>query len=157
MNAENLEASEGLVGAAYVRQGAQGRRAHELRLRRLLEQVGQPLTRSGRGRGTGGPAHNSGSGRTPRRWCLRHVTLKAAGGGCPSWQAAVGVLELGVGDRVRVPAVPQVLAWRPSAVRVLPQNLLLRVGVRLTGRRGERRELLWVLVGGEEGRKERYK
>ncbi|XP_060102200.1 O-phosphoseryl-tRNA(Sec) selenium transferase [Heteronotia binoei] len=38
MNAENLEASERLVNAAYVRQGAQGRRAHELRLRTLLEQ-----------------------------------------------------------------------------------------------------------------------
>ncbi|KAL8207557.1 UNVERIFIED_CONTAM: hypothetical protein K2H54_058892 [Gekko kuhli] len=38
MNAENFEAGERLVSAAYVRQGAQGRRAHELRLRTLLEQ-----------------------------------------------------------------------------------------------------------------------
>ncbi|XP_077157618.1 O-phosphoseryl-tRNA(Sec) selenium transferase [Paroedura picta] len=38
MNAENFGASERLVSAAYVRQGAQGRRAHELRLRTLLEQ-----------------------------------------------------------------------------------------------------------------------
>lgn len=39
MNAENFGSSERLVTAAYVRQGAQGRRAHELRLRALLEQV----------------------------------------------------------------------------------------------------------------------
>lgn len=39
MNAENQSCSERLVTAAYVRQGAQGRRAHELRLRALLEQV----------------------------------------------------------------------------------------------------------------------
>lgn len=39
MNGENFGASERLVAAAYVRQGAQGRRAHELRLRALLEQV----------------------------------------------------------------------------------------------------------------------
>ncbi|XP_053886327.1 O-phosphoseryl-tRNA(Sec) selenium transferase [Malaclemys terrapin pileata] len=38
MNGENFGASERLVNAAYVRQGAQGRRAHELRLRALLEQ-----------------------------------------------------------------------------------------------------------------------
>ncbi|XP_030418936.1 O-phosphoseryl-tRNA(Sec) selenium transferase isoform X1 [Gopherus evgoodei] len=38
MNIENFGASERLVNAAYVRQGAQGRRAHELRLRALLEQ-----------------------------------------------------------------------------------------------------------------------
>ncbi|KAM9661155.1 O-phosphoseryl-tRNA(Sec) selenium transferase isoform 1-T1 [Morphnus guianensis] len=38
MNAENFGSSERLVTAAYVRQGAQGRRAHELRLRALLEQ-----------------------------------------------------------------------------------------------------------------------
>ncbi|RMC14270.1 hypothetical protein DUI87_09361 [Hirundo rustica rustica] len=38
MNAENQGCSERLVTAAYVRQGAQGRRAHELRLRALLEQ-----------------------------------------------------------------------------------------------------------------------
>ncbi|KAH0616268.1 hypothetical protein JD844_027263 [Phrynosoma platyrhinos] len=38
MNAENFQASERLVNAAYVRQGSQGRRAHELRLRALLEQ-----------------------------------------------------------------------------------------------------------------------
>ncbi|KAJ7327002.1 hypothetical protein JRQ81_016761 [Phrynocephalus forsythii] len=38
MNAENFERSERLVEAAYVRQGRQGRRAHELRLRALLEQ-----------------------------------------------------------------------------------------------------------------------
>ncbi|XP_065261451.1 O-phosphoseryl-tRNA(Sec) selenium transferase [Emys orbicularis] len=38
MNGENFGASERLVNAAYVRQGAQGRRAHELRLRVLLEQ-----------------------------------------------------------------------------------------------------------------------
>lgn len=39
MNAENFGCGERLVTAAYVRQGAQGRRAHELRLRALLEQV----------------------------------------------------------------------------------------------------------------------
>lgn len=39
MNTENFVASERLVNAAYVRQGSQGRRAHELRLRALLEQV----------------------------------------------------------------------------------------------------------------------
>lgn len=39
MNAENFELGERVVSAAYVRQGAQGRRAHELRLRTLLEQV----------------------------------------------------------------------------------------------------------------------
>ncbi|XP_073198484.1 O-phosphoseryl-tRNA(Sec) selenium transferase isoform X2 [Lepidochelys kempii] len=38
MNVENFGASERLVNAAYVRQGAQGRRAHELCLRVLLEQ-----------------------------------------------------------------------------------------------------------------------
>ncbi|XP_068260153.1 O-phosphoseryl-tRNA(Sec) selenium transferase isoform X2 [Nyctibius grandis] len=38
MNAENFGCSERLVTASYVRQGAQGRRAHELRLRALLEQ-----------------------------------------------------------------------------------------------------------------------
>nr|XP_006138228.1 O-phosphoseryl-tRNA(Sec) selenium transferase [Pelodiscus sinensis] len=38
MNVENFGASERLVNAAYMRQGAQGRRAHELRLRALLEQ-----------------------------------------------------------------------------------------------------------------------
>ncbi|XP_066488156.1 O-phosphoseryl-tRNA(Sec) selenium transferase [Tiliqua scincoides] len=38
MNAENFEASERLVNATYVRQGSQGRRAHELRFRTLLEQ-----------------------------------------------------------------------------------------------------------------------
>ncbi|XP_034968416.2 O-phosphoseryl-tRNA(Sec) selenium transferase isoform X1 [Zootoca vivipara] len=38
MNSENFLASERLVNAAYVRQGSQGRRAHELRLRALLEQ-----------------------------------------------------------------------------------------------------------------------
>uniref|UniRef100_A0ACB8E6T0 Uncharacterized protein n=1 Tax=Sphaerodactylus townsendi TaxID=933632 RepID=A0ACB8E6T0_9SAUR len=38
MNAENFEASERLVNAAYIRQGSQGRRAHELHLRTLLEQ-----------------------------------------------------------------------------------------------------------------------
>uniref|UniRef100_A0A0F7Z8A7 O-phosphoseryl-tRNA(Sec) selenium transferase n=1 Tax=Crotalus adamanteus TaxID=8729 RepID=A0A0F7Z8A7_CROAD len=38
MNAENFQAGERLVNAAYVRQGAQGRRAHELRVRTLLEQ-----------------------------------------------------------------------------------------------------------------------
>ncbi|XP_060633853.2 O-phosphoseryl-tRNA(Sec) selenium transferase isoform X1 [Anolis sagrei] len=38
MNAENFQTSERLVSAAYVRQGCQGRRAHELRLRTLLEQ-----------------------------------------------------------------------------------------------------------------------
>ncbi|KAH1170050.1 O-phosphoseryl-tRNA(Sec) selenium transferase [Mauremys mutica] len=38
MNVENFGASERLVNAAYVRQGAQGRCAHELRLRVLLEQ-----------------------------------------------------------------------------------------------------------------------
>lgn len=42
MNAENQGCSERLVTAAYVRQGAQGRRAHELRLRALLEQVMGP-------------------------------------------------------------------------------------------------------------------
>lgn len=39
MNSENFEVSERLVNAAYVRQGSQGRRAHELRFRMLLEQV----------------------------------------------------------------------------------------------------------------------
>ncbi|KAM3831881.1 O-phosphoseryl-tRNA(Sec) selenium transferase [Vipera latastei] len=38
MNAENFQAGERLVNAAYVRQGSQGRRAHELRVRTLLEQ-----------------------------------------------------------------------------------------------------------------------
>ncbi|XP_051472764.1 O-phosphoseryl-tRNA(Sec) selenium transferase [Apus apus] len=38
MNAENFASGERLVTAAYVRQGAQGRRGHELRLRALLEQ-----------------------------------------------------------------------------------------------------------------------
>ncbi|XP_035180656.1 O-phosphoseryl-tRNA(Sec) selenium transferase [Oxyura jamaicensis] len=38
MNAENFGTSERLVTAAYVRQGAQGRRGHELLLRALLEQ-----------------------------------------------------------------------------------------------------------------------
>lgn len=53
MNAENFGSTERLVTAAYVRQGAQGRRAHELRLRALLEQVtgaappGQPLETAG--------------------------------------------------------------------------------------------------------------
>nr|CAH65228.1 hypothetical protein RCJMB04_9o5 [Gallus gallus] len=38
MNTENFGSSERLVTAAYVRQGAQGRRGHELLLRALLEQ-----------------------------------------------------------------------------------------------------------------------
>uniref|UniRef100_A0A8C5SW80 O-phosphoseryl-tRNA(Sec) selenium transferase n=1 Tax=Laticauda laticaudata TaxID=8630 RepID=A0A8C5SW80_LATLA len=38
MNSENFLAGERLVNAAYVRQGWQGRRAHELRVRTLLEQ-----------------------------------------------------------------------------------------------------------------------
>ncbi|XP_032079959.1 O-phosphoseryl-tRNA(Sec) selenium transferase [Thamnophis elegans] len=38
MNSENFQAGERLVNAAYVRQGWQGRRAHELRVRTLLEQ-----------------------------------------------------------------------------------------------------------------------
>ncbi|XP_069712326.1 O-phosphoseryl-tRNA(Sec) selenium transferase isoform X2 [Phaenicophaeus curvirostris] len=38
MNAENVSRSERLVPAAYARQGVQGRRAHELRVRALLEQ-----------------------------------------------------------------------------------------------------------------------
>uniref|UniRef100_A0A8D0B3L5 O-phosphoseryl-tRNA(Sec) selenium transferase n=1 Tax=Salvator merianae TaxID=96440 RepID=A0A8D0B3L5_SALMN len=38
MNTENFQLSERLVNTAYVRQGSQGRRAHELRLRILLEQ-----------------------------------------------------------------------------------------------------------------------
>lgn len=42
MNTENFGSSERLVTAAYVRQGAQGRRGHELLLRALLEQVTGP-------------------------------------------------------------------------------------------------------------------
>lgn len=63
MNSENFQAGERLVNAAYVRQGWQGRRAHELRVRTLLEQV--PLApggweRGGR-RGFGGsPAPGAG-------------------------------------------------------------------------------------------------
>ncbi|XP_026541412.1 O-phosphoseryl-tRNA(Sec) selenium transferase [Notechis scutatus] len=38
MNSENFQAGERLVNAAYVRQGWQGRRTHELRVRTLLEQ-----------------------------------------------------------------------------------------------------------------------
>lgn len=51
MNAENFGSSERLVTAAYVRQGAQGRRAHELRLRALLEQVTGPPRRACSGGG----------------------------------------------------------------------------------------------------------
>lgn len=102
MNAENFGSSERLVAAAYVRQGAQGRRGHELLLRALLEQVTAGPPPPARPRlplspGGSEPGPGSRAGR-PRE---RHGPARAArrGGREGCLRAASGRAVLGEGGR----------------------------------------------------------
>lgn len=89
MNTENFGSSERLVTAAYVRQGAQGRRGHELLLRALLEQVTGPA-------GGGPAAPEIPVGVSPARCPARC----GHGAAALSYPAVVGLLLL---SRVKQP------------------------------------------------------
>lgn len=135
MNAENFGSSERLVTAAYVRQGAQGRRAHELRLRALLEQVTgaapRPAPRPcGRGRQHGAARRGAvGPGRSVPAQPREHA-------GPPGPADTRAVLPLELPQRCRGPVAATLPVGRGTARARWPGRA--RPG---RGGRGERARL----------------